>query len=183
MKSIIRSSNLFLGAVICLFAAGSVLADSFAEDRAEIENLMATYIFALDLKDADAYAGTFTEDGVINHAGGIERGRDEIHQFIQTSAENARRQQASRDKSLPKPIPNRHSIGNLEILEINGDSAKGRAYWSSMSVDENGQAHVSEYGFYEDEYQRVNGKWLFSKRLIVNEFREGRQYGVVQPEY
>ena len=183
MKAIKRCSNLFIGMVICLFATGSALADSFAEDRAEIQNLMSTYIYALDLKDADAYAATFTEDGVINHAGGIARGRDEIRAFIRTSAANARRQLESRDKALPRPIPSRHMIGNLEIQEIKGDTGKGRAYWSSMAADENGQAHVSEYGFYEDEYRRVNGKWLFSKRLIVNEFREGRQYGVVKAEY
>jgi len=163
--------------------AGTAQAGSFADDRAEIENLMATYIFALDLKDADAYANTFTEDGVINHAGGIERGRDMIRAFVQRSAANAKKALAERDSSLPKFIPGRHSIGNLEITEIKGNTGKGRAYWSSMGVDENGKAHVSEYGFYVDEYERVNGKWLFSKRLIVNEFREGREHGVVKAEY
>lgn len=183
MKTIIVRSQLVLGALICLFAAQSAFADSFAEDRAEIQNLMSTYIFALDLKDVDAYVSTFTEDGVINHAGGIARGRGEIRTFIQGSADNARRAMENRDRSKPRPIPNRHMIGNLEIQEIKGNTGKGRAYWSSMAVDENGQAHVSEYGFYEDEYRRVNGRWLFSKRLIVNEFREGRQYGVVKAEY
>ena len=166
-----------------LLLANGVLADITAEDRAEIENLMATYIFALDLKDVDAYVGTFSEDGIINHAGGVERGREEIREFIQGSADNAARKMAQWDGSSPRPIPSRHSIGNLEIHEINGNTGSGRAYWSSMGVDENGKAHVSEYGFYIDEYKRVNGKWLFSKRLIVNEFREGRQHGVLKEEF
>ena len=165
----------------CLVMTNTALGASYAEDRAEIENLMSVYIYALDLKDPDAYVGTFTEDGVINHAGGIERGRAEIREFIENNAANARRAMENRDRSKPRPIPSRHLIDNLE-LHINGDTATGRAYWSSMSVDENRQPHISEYGFYEDEYRRVNGKWLFSKRLIVNEFRPGREYGVVSAE-
>jgi len=168
---------IFAGAVFCISAV-HVACAGYADDRAEIENLMSTYIFALDLKDVEAYANTFTEDGIINHAGGIERGREEIREFIAGSAENARRKWEARDRSAPRPIPNRHIIDNLE-LEVNGNTATGRAYWTSVTVDENRHAHVSEYGFYEDEYRRVNGKWLFSYRLIVNEFREGREHGVV----
>lgn len=182
MKLIKLHVRLLLGAVMCLFAADGATAGSYADDRAEIENLMSKYIFALDLKDADAYAATFTEDGVINHAGGIERGRGEIREFIQASAETARKALENRDPAMPRPIPNRHLIDNLE-LEITGDTAKGRAYWTTVAADENGQARVSEYGFYEYELRRVNGEWLFSKRLIVNEFREGRQFGVVKAEY
>ena len=165
----------------CLTLTTHLAFAGIADDRAEIENLMSAYIFALDLKDVEAYVNTFTEDGIINHAGGIERGREEIREFIAGSAENARRQWEARDRSAPRPIPNRHLIDNLE-LEVNGDTAKGRAYWTSVTVDADRHAHVSEYGFYEDEYRRVDGKWLFSYRLIVNEFREGRQHGVVAPE-
>lgn len=178
MATIKPSFRYFAGAVLGLLLANTVFAASYAEDRAEIENLMSTYIFALDLKDAAAYAGTFTEDGVLNHAGGIERGRAEIRAFIENSAANARRALEAQDGSLPRPIPGRHLIDNLE-LAVDGDTATGRAYWMSVTAGDNRQAHVGEYGFYEDEYRRVNGKWLFSKRLIVNEFREGREFGVV----
>lgn len=182
MKIIKLYKQLLLGAVFCLFTADIVLAESYAEDRAEIENLMYKYIFALDLKEVDSYVETFTQDAILNHAGGFENGRSEIRKFIQGSADKAKKQWESRDKSLPRPIPNRHNIGNLE-LEVNGDTAKGRAYWTSVRVDENRQAQVWEYGFYEDEYRRVNGKWLFSNRIIVNEFRDGRQFGVVESGY
>ena len=37
---------------------------SYAQDRAEIEDLMARYLFAMDYHDYDAYAECFTEDGV-----------------------------------------------------------------------------------------------------------------------
>ncbi|MEO5597256.1 MAG: nuclear transport factor 2 family protein [Novosphingobium sp.] len=46
---------------------------SYADDRAEIEDLMARYLFALDFFDADTYADTFTQDGVLDWAMGIRR--------------------------------------------------------------------------------------------------------------
>jgi hypothetical protein len=38
-------------------------APTYAQDRAEIEDLMARYLFAIDYFDWDAYVGTFAEDG------------------------------------------------------------------------------------------------------------------------
>ena len=46
-------------------------ADSYADDRAAIEDLQARYLFALDFHDPDLYIATFTEDGIFNE------GRDE----------------------------------------------------------------------------------------------------------
>jgi hypothetical protein len=56
-------------AVLLLTAASSPRSTqtSYADDRAEIENLQARYIFALDFRDADTYASTFTEDGVLDY--------------------------------------------------------------------------------------------------------------------
>ena len=51
---------------------------SFAADRAEIRDLMARYLFAMDYHDADAYAGCFTEDGVLDYAMGQLEGRAAI---------------------------------------------------------------------------------------------------------
>ena len=48
---------------------------SYAADRAEIEDLMARYLLAMDYHDADAYAGCFTEDGELDWAMGVARGR------------------------------------------------------------------------------------------------------------
>ena len=44
---------------------------SYAEDRAEIEDLMARYLFAMDYHDAYAYAECFTEDGELDWAMGV----------------------------------------------------------------------------------------------------------------
>ena len=39
---------------------------NYGEDRAEIEDLQARYLFALDFHDPDLYVSTFTEDGVLD---------------------------------------------------------------------------------------------------------------------
>ena len=44
-----------------VFSINSALADSYAEDRAAILDLQGRYLFALDFRDAEAYASTFSE--------------------------------------------------------------------------------------------------------------------------
>ena len=51
---------------------------SYATDRAEIGDLMARYLFAMDYHDADMYAECFTEDGELDWAMGVARGREAI---------------------------------------------------------------------------------------------------------
>ncbi|HXZ68036.1 MAG TPA: nuclear transport factor 2 family protein, partial [Alphaproteobacteria bacterium] len=51
---------------------------SYAEDRAQIENLQARYMFAIDWLDAERYAETFTEDGELDWARGVLKGRATI---------------------------------------------------------------------------------------------------------
>ena len=38
----------------------------YAEDRAEIVDLQARYVMAMDYLDADGYAAVFAEDGVLD---------------------------------------------------------------------------------------------------------------------
>ncbi len=157
---------------IAILSSSQVIA-GYADDRAEIEDLMSRYIFALDLKDVESYTMTFTQDGIIDHAEGVERGREEIRDFIQGSADSAAATYQTLLNQGKSVTTARHNINNLE-LKIDGDTGSGRAYWTSVRVNEDGLALVSEYGFYEDEYLKVDGQWFFSKRTIINEFRPGR---------
>ena len=56
---------------------------SYAEDRAQIEDLQARYMFALDFQDLDTYASTFTKDGILDIVGMKWQGREEIKKAIQ----------------------------------------------------------------------------------------------------
>ena len=164
-------SKLTVGCSVCLLplmASAAAADDSYAEDRAEIENLQARYMFALDFRDADVYASTFTEDGVLDYGAGEIVGRQAIHDFIDGMRRNEEAA-AQEDDSGLRPAAGRHSISNM-VLKVEGNRAYGRAYWFHMGNDNpERSAALTSFGHYEDELVKVGGKWLFSRRKIYNE--------------
>ena len=144
-----------------------VYGPNYAQDRAEIEDLMSRYLYAFDWQDAEAYAGTFTTDGVLEFAGGTERGHEELKKVMRDMAV---REKAKADASFPPRRHRvRHYVTNL-VLEIDGDSARSTSYWWEFNNDARaGRPYLGTYGHYEDDLVRVNGRWLFAKRKIYNE--------------
>jgi ketosteroid isomerase-like protein len=150
---------------------------TYGEDRAEIEDLQARYMFALDFHDADTYASTFTEDGVLDYGPQV-KGRDAIRKVVadmakrfadQAAAAQAAPSQAGAETAALWPAVGRHNISNI-VIKIDGDKATGRAYWfhyTNNTPKRTGQ--LDSFGNYEDELVKVDGKWLFSKRKIYNE--------------
>jgi uncharacterized protein (TIGR02246 family) len=169
-----KATIILLCAIAALFLTTAVstvssrtIQSSYAEDRAEIEDLQARYMFALDFRDADTYASTFTEDGVLDY-GPVVKGRDAIRKMI---ADMAKRDadQAAKDASGVRRVVGRHNISNI-VIKIDGDKAEGRAYWFHYSTNNPMRtAQLDSFGNYEDELVKVDGKWLFSKRKIYNE--------------
>jgi uncharacterized protein (TIGR02246 family) len=157
-----------VAALLLTAAAASRSAQtSYGEDRSEIENLQARYMFALDFRDADTYASTFTEDGVLDY-GPVVKGRDAIRKMIAGMAKNDA-DRAAKDISGLRPAAGRHNISNI-VIKIDGDKATGRAYWFHYSNNNPARtAGVDSFGNYEDEMVKGDGKWLFSKRKIYNE--------------
>lgn len=139
------------------------------DDRAEIEDLMSRYVFALDWQEPERYAATFTTDGVLIWAGGTITGRAAIVEEMR----KARAADTDRRQSEPpqRPWRRRHFTTNL-ALRVAGDHATGRSYWFEFNDDmPDRKAYVGAYGHSEDEYQRVDGQWLFKRRQIFNEQR------------
>jgi len=138
---------------------------SYADDRAAIEDLQARYMFALDFKDADTYASTFTEDGVLDYGPQV-KGREAIKKMIGDMAKRAV-DAAAKDTSWPSV--GRHNISNI-VIKIDGDKATGRAYWFHYGNNTPKRGAVLDaFGNYEDEMVKVDGKWYFTKRKIYNE--------------
>jgi hypothetical protein len=158
-----------IAALILVFAIPAAPAgENYGEDRAQIEDLQARYLFALDFRDGEAYASTFTADGVLDWGAGEMRGREAIKKVVddmrKRDAENA-----AKDTSGLRPAAGRHNITNI-VLKIEGNKAIGRAYWFHMGNNTPQRtATLDSFGHYEDEIVKVNGKWLFSKRKILNE--------------
>lgn len=171
-----------LAAAGLAFAAGATrYGNDYARDRAEIDDLLARYAFALDWQDPELYASTFTEDGVLVWAGGTATGR----QAIATDIRNARAadERANAATAPLRPFRRRHFITNV-VLKIEGDRATERAYWFEFNNDNpDRKPYVGAYGHQQDELKRVNGRWYFARRQIFNEQRASMAATAVSPAW
>ena len=156
------------GLVMMFGASMASAAEGYGDDRAMIEDLQARYLFALDFQDADSYAATFTEDGVLDYGTGEIKGRDAIAEVVSGMRGNAAQQGQSETAEL-YPSTGRHNITNI-VIKVDGDTATSASYWFHVgNANEERNAQINSYGHYEDELVKVDGEWLFSKRKIYNE--------------
>ncbi len=151
---------------------------SYGQDRAEIEDLMARYLFAIDYHDWDAYAATFTEDGELEFASGISHGRPAIRAAIEAFAGRIGQFYHTEDGA---PANLRHVILQ-SVIRVEGERAWARALWLEMANHgPQDSMKMATYGIYEDELVKTGGGWLFAKRRVLNEFLKGRQSGPGNP--
>jgi hypothetical protein len=151
---------------------------NYAQDRAEIEDLMARYLFAIDYFDWDAYVATFTEDGELEFASGSFKGRDVIRETVVRFSEGIGRFYHTEDG---EPALLRHVVLQTAI-RVEGDRGWGRSLWLEMANNGPGdEMKMGTYGIYEDEFARVGGRWLIAKRRVLNEFIPGRRSGPGNP--
>ncbi|MEI9965419.1 MAG: nuclear transport factor 2 family protein [Caulobacteraceae bacterium] len=155
-----------------------VYSDAYARDRAEIEDLMARYMFAIDYHDWDAYVATFTEDAELEFARGTSKGRAAIREAITSFAKVIGQFYHTEDGQTAKL---RHVLLQ-SVIRVEGERAWTRALWVEMANHGPGDTmKMGTYGIYEDELKKVDGRWLFSKRRILNEFLKGRESGPGNP--
>lgn len=149
-----------------------------ARDRAEIEDLMARYLFAMDYHDADAYAECFAEDGVLDYAMGTLEGRE----AIRAEARVFRDKIAEVFKDWQdRPAKLRHLV-HQKAIRVEGDRAWHTGLWWEMTNGgPDGRPAAPSFGTYDDELVRIDGHWLFSRRTIYNEFLAGRQSAAINP--
>jgi hypothetical protein len=63
-------------------SASAQYGPSYAADRAQIEDLQARYMLALDSGDVETYLSTFTKDGILDIGDGEIKGHDAIRKII-----------------------------------------------------------------------------------------------------
>ena len=170
-------------AVLTCAACSKPEGNSYGDDRALIEDLQARYLFAFDWGDAEGYANTFAEDGILNYGGGEFKGRQAIRKFMEPGDDRGE-QRGSSTPEGERPRVGRHIISNI-VVKVDGDKATGRAYWTHMTTGPTGYGTVDFFGHYEDDMVKVNGEWLFARRHIYNEaipeWAAGRNNPVVSP--
>jgi len=148
------------------------LANSYADDRALIENMSNRYMVAVDAGDIDTVMDTWAENGELDWVGGVEHGRAEIREAMSHFGGGAIMGTIPAD-ATERPRT-RHQIIN-HVITVNGDTATSFAYWFAMTNNTtHGQIEILYMGHYEDELVRVGGEWKFKKRVVYNESRDNR---------
>lgn len=151
---------------------------AYAADRAEIEDLMARYLFAMDYNDFESYGQTFTEDGELEFASGSAFGRDNI---VATAKGFKERIGKLYTDEQGNPAVLRHVLAHT-TMRIEGDKAWVRAFWYEMANNGPGNSlKMGTFGIYEDEVVKQDGRWLYAKRRILNDFLKGRETGPENP--
>lgn len=151
---------------------------TYGQDRAEIEDLMARYLFAIDYFDWDAYVATFAPDGELEFASGKSKGREAIRKAVTSFSQRIGEFYHTADG---KPAKLRHVILQSSI-RVEGDKAWARSLWLEMANHGAGdEPKVGTYGLYEDEFGRIDGQWLITRRNVLNEFIPNRGSGPENP--
>ena len=151
---------------------------TYAEDRAEIEDLMARYLFAIDYADWDSYVETFAPDGELTFASGTSKGRDAIRAAVTSFDSRIGQFYHTEDGKRAKL---RHVILQSSI-RVEGNKAWGRTLWVEMANHGPGDTmKMGTYGIYEDEFSKIDGHWFIAKRNVLNEFLKGRNSGPTNP--
>ena len=151
---------------------------TYAQDRAQIEDLMARYLFAIDYNDWDSYVETFAPDGELEFASGTSKGRAAIRDNVTKFAAGIGRFYHTEDG---KPAKLRHVVLQ-SMIRVEGSRAWGRTLWLEMANHGPGDTmKMGTYGIYEDEFRKTNGEWLIAKRNVLNEFIKNRNSGPGNP--
>jgi ketosteroid isomerase-like protein len=144
---------------------------SYADDRAEIENLSNKYMVAVDAGDIETVMSTWAEDGVLVWVNGTENGKAAIRKAMSNFG-------GARKVDIPEGATSRprtrHQIIN-HVIDVNGNTAKTTAYWFAFTNNTpQKDVQLLYFGHYEDDLVKVNGKWLFKKRHVYNESQPNR---------
>ena len=159
-------------------AAAHEYADDYAADRAEIEDLMARYLFAIDYFDWDAYIATFAPDAELEFANGTSRGHAAIRTAVTNFSEGIGRFYHTEDG---QPAKLRHVVLQ-SVIRVEGNRAWGTTLWVEMANNGPDDAmKMGTYGIYEDQFSRLDGQWLIQRRRVLNEFLPGRNSGPENP--
>ncbi len=119
-------------------------------DIVEILQLAARYNHAIDYGDPEAWAGTFSEDGVFNGGPEPVTGHEALAQFaggFETRMGGAR-----------------HWTNN-HVVDGDGDDATHSCYLNLIQTKDGGSSVIT--GRYDDKLRKVDGQWRFTERNVT----------------
>lgn len=120
-----------------------------ADDRVEIQELANRYSCAMDCNDMDAWISTWAPDGVWIGGVGTYRGTDELLQLL---------------PDLGARVQGKRHIITNHVVSGTQSMAKLECYLLVVEAKVGGSSTVT--GTYADELVKVDGRWVFSKRVM-----------------
>lgn len=119
------------------------------EDRLAIRELHDSYCDAVLRRDPDDWGALWTEDAVWSLMGTEVIGRENIVNLW---------------NGAMSAFDAVSFLGIPASLDVNGDTASGR-YQTHEVLVEKGVTRMAG-GRYDDEFRKVDGQWLYSKRIF-----------------
>ena len=127
-------------------------------DRAQIEDLLVDYYGQLGAGGHD-FGDYYAEDGVLDVNGIVAQGQNGVEDLYKRSAE---------ESSLPAGTF-RMLLTNLKIV-VNGETATADVIWTGVnSKTVQSTPEFVEQGREHDELVKLNGRWLFKRRVITSD--------------
>ena len=123
-------------------------------EETQISNLIFEYARRIDAGDFEGVAALFKHGRISTLQGDVE-GEAAILAMYRSST-----------RLYPNGTPKtRHLTTNLAI-ELDGDRARCRSYYTVMQATEDFPLQAIISGHYEDELSRLEGQWVFTRRHI-----------------
>ena len=137
-------------------------------DHVEIEALRGEFTDAVMMRDYDRVASLFTQDGAVRmpHIATEAVSRKEIRTGVQ------------RLQGLWEYFVQTTHSGTVQL---EGDTASGRAYVSELGRMHDGSSHLN-HAIYHDRYQRTPDGWKFTERVYEIRYIDTTPLAGVAPQ-
>ena len=127
------------------------------EDRQEIYDVLARYVWSMDTGDIAGVVATFTPDGVVKDVTGKRW----------DAAQGGARGFATHSLTRPNRRGGQHHVQHLFVEKAEGEGYRVTSYWVSITWDTAGDhKSIRAMGSYVDTCVKVEGRWLIKEKLI-----------------
>jgi len=127
------------------------------EERQEIYDTLARYVWGMDTGDIEGVVATFTPDGVVKVVTGKKW----------DSAAGGARGFATHFLTRPNRRGGQHHVQHLFVEKADGGGYRVISYWVSIRWDtERDDKSIRAMGSYIDTCVKMDGKWLIKEKII-----------------
>lgn len=126
------------------------------DSRSEILRLMNLYCFTLDTGDLNGFAELFAHGQWIMEGGASSTGKDQLLAGLR----NVRLYEDGTPKT-------KHVTTNIDlVVDENSSTARSQCYVTVFQQTDQFPLQAIFAGHYFDDFERIDGAWRFTKRLI-----------------